>query len=492
MKPGPAGTGHRPEGHVMNTPVQSTLATLLPLILVAALLSPPVWAGDDAIAPAATRAADDASAEADTQAEAAAAEVPVEAAEPEAPARKFRFQHANMPYREVIERFARAADRPLLGAVEIDGEMTFFDPEPYTYEEALDTLNIFLGMQGYQLMESGRFLRVVTIDEIGMMPHPIRSGDAPTEGLRPGQIVTVVLPVRHVDATEAAKALLPMVSSYGHIAPLGRGMGVVVTDAVGAVERLREMLALIDRDDLADEQVKTIRLRHASARQVTEVLRGTVAQRRLIPGRDRQPPREVAGDLTATFDERTNAIILKGKPDHIVMAERLIEQLDQPEGPDGGAFRSYSLTSARAAEVVGTINALLGAGDRSRRDMIPRVVADEASNRVIVSGAADQMAMIEALVRELDEATTDDGGMRIIRLNAADAEQIARIVSSALSRRDDRGRQVQTVNVVADAGSNSLVIRGSAADIEQAMKLIEDLDTDTVQQGREIRVVQVR
>ena len=68
------------------------------------------------------------------------------------PPANIRFQFDGMPYADVVRQFAQMAGKPILGEVEVGGELTFFDSQPYTYQEALDTLNIILAMQGQMLV----------------------------------------------------------------------------------------------------------------------------------------------------------------------------------------------------------------------------------------------------------------------------------------------------------------------------------------------------
>ena len=84
-------------------------------------------------------------------------------------------------------------------------------------DEALDTLNIFLAMRGFYLKESGRFLQLVPSSQIPQMDVAIFRGlDQVDEAtVRPGEIVTVVLPLKFMDAAAAAKSVVRMVSTFG-------------------------------------------------------------------------------------------------------------------------------------------------------------------------------------------------------------------------------------------------------------------------------------
>src|SRR5436190_11193633 len=100
----------------------------------------------------------------------AGAPAPAATAEKASGAANIRFQFDGISYMDVVERFAQMANKPLLADTNIQGTLTFNDPNPYTYLEALDTLNLVLSMKGLMLVESGHYLRLVPFRELPAMP----------------------------------------------------------------------------------------------------------------------------------------------------------------------------------------------------------------------------------------------------------------------------------------------------------------------------------
>jgi type II secretory pathway component GspD/PulD (secretin) len=132
---------------------------------------------------------------------AAAAASPVAATTPApATARNIRFQFDGIPYTDVIERFSQMANKPLLSDTNVQGTLTYNDPNSYTYQEALDTLNVILAMKGVMLMESGSNLRLIPFRQLPSMPLRILRGSDPTGDVRQGEVVTVVLDVKAMSA----------------------------------------------------------------------------------------------------------------------------------------------------------------------------------------------------------------------------------------------------------------------------------------------------
>ncbi len=416
------------------------------------------------------------------------------------------FQFDGMPYADVVRRFAQMVRKPIIGDLNIEGELTFFDSEPYEYYEALDTLNVILEMRGFQLMETGRFLRLVPTDNISQMPLPIvRDPNSPGD-LRGGQIATVVLPLKYINADDIKDTIERMVSGYGAVSALAKGKGLVITDTMDNIQRIRGLLGVIDTDTLIEQQLRTHTLKHASARGIADVVNrlfGSESPKKTQydPKRKRSVPipHDPKDLVSATFDDRTNMLMLVGSSDRLALVEQLIEQLDTKDDQQGGDLRVFQLTNASASELARTLTEALpekqvGYDTKRKKPIMVKsgkIVADPSTNRLVVSAPVDQMPKIERLVMELDQAGVTAAGARVFPLKVADARQLQSIISSAVQKVDARGRRSSTLAVSADPRTNSLIVSGPTGDIEMAANLIAELDLARQADGREIHVVQL-
>ena len=434
---------------------------------------------------------------------------------------EIRFQFDGIPYNEVIRRFAQARGKPIVGDYHVEGTLTFFDPRPYTPDEAFDTLNLILAMKGHALVETERFVRVVPIKEYTKAPVRILQGWDDTGALRPGELATVMLPLKFMTAEDAVRVLMPVVSTFGSVAPLGTGRGIIVTDRAQNLQRLRLLLEELDAGTLSAETIlKTYKLKHASATDIQKVIENLFASAaqalsrmryirdkngRTVPNPNYgKPAPKGEDDLVVTADARTNTLFLSGPGEKIALAEQVVEQLDAISPEETGDMRVFDLKNARAEDLANTIQQLLPGGSDSRRRWPPsaggsgvesRVVADPNTNRLIVTASLDQITRIEELIRTLDQASEEVGGMRVFRLKVADARQLAEVVSSAVRRGTSsrsRERSAMTAAVSADTRTNSLIVSGQAADIQRAEQLITELDQPLDAQTRDIHVVPLK
>jgi type II secretion system protein D len=423
------------------------------------------------------------------------------------PERNIRFQFDGIPYAEVVRRFAQMSDKPLLGDLSIDGTLTFFDARPYTYQEAMDTLNLILEMKGYALQESGRFLRLMPLTDVAgrarVLPGAEDSGET-----RPGEIVTVVIPVRYVNAEDASKAVVRMVSPFGALSPMGTGKGIVITDRLENIQRIRGFIGMLDTETLVERQLRSYPLENAAARSVAESITNLFGPgktpRRMVWNQERRRyapgPEDPKDVITASYDDRSNLLLLIGSSDRLAMAEELVHRLDSEEAGQVDDVRVFSLKTARAEELAKTVLASvpsrqIGFDQKNKRPIMAKkatVVADKATNRLIVSGPIDEMARVEKLVKELDVASISVGGARVFPLQIADAQQLAPIVTNASVVIDPRGRRQAMLSVSAEPRTNSLIVAGAASDIQTAASLIEELDRRQDQDAREIHVISLK
>ncbi|HUU59517.1 MAG TPA: secretin N-terminal domain-containing protein, partial [Phycisphaerae bacterium] len=419
--------------------------------------------------------------------------------------RNIVFQYKDMPYVDVVRRFAETAGKPLIGDLNIEGSLTFFDAETYTYDEAFDTLNLVLSMRGYRLMEVGRYFQLVPLSQVPTAVRNFYTNPDATKGVRPGKVVTVLLPLKHMDPTDAAKLVVRKVSAFGSISPMPRGKGIILTDSVANIQWIRDFLNLLDTDEQTQRKMESVALKHASAAELAKTIENLFGYRAAMIRRYgvyragyEAKPVDASEIVNAVADARTNTIFLMGAGDQLAMAKSMAETLDREE-TESGDLKIFQLKNAKAEQLAKIISASLP--KRTVRDprgrttsvSVAQVVADPGGNRLIVSAPREQMVSVEKLIRDLDEKTTVVSEAKVFRLRFADARQLAGVVAAASGRKDPRGQVISRVAVSADARTNALVVAGAPGDIDLASEIIKELDQEIPEgkTSREIHVVHV-
>ena len=186
-----------------------------------------------------------------------------------------RFQFDGIPYSDVLERFAQMANKPLMADTNLQGTLTFNDSTAYSYQEALDTLNLMLSMKDMTLVESDHYLRLVPLKQLPQMPIKI------LRGLERRAIPGLARLSRSCWRSKTwTPKKLPKRSPRccpmpGSVAPMSRGHGVIVTDRLANIQRIRSLLTMIDTQTTAERQMKAFTLLHASGAVVADLINRT-------------------------------------------------------------------------------------------------------------------------------------------------------------------------------------------------------------------------
>ncbi len=430
---------------------------------------------------------------------------------PAKPARNIRFQFDGIPYSDVVERFSQMAGKPLLSDTNVVGTLTYDDPNAYNYTEALDTLNLMLAMKGVMLVEDGNNLRLVPFRQLPAMPLRIMRGMENVGDVRPNEVVTVVLDVKNLDAKEVADSVLPMLSNAGSVAALGRGRGLVVTDRLANIQRVRTLLNTIGTEQAADRQMKTYTLLNASGAIVSDLLNRTfgisTAPKRTTFNPNTKAMEVLPADpndyITSVYDEASRTLVLFGPNERLALAEDLINKFEQKDGT-GGDVRIYQPQTIKAEELATMIRqAIPGVAAANETGTAAatkaRVIADSAQNRLIVAAPLPgQLDQIEQLITKVDKGVVGALGVnaenplvpnrgqsvqltKIFRPRATEATNVTTILKQALTRKDKGGQASTTASVSYDPGSQSVVVTGSPGDLQTATDIVAQLETGSSQ-----------
>lgn len=438
---------------------------------------------------------------------------------PAASARNIRFQFDGIPYADVIERFAQMANKPLLAGTKPEGTLTYNDANAYTYAEALDTLNVILSMKGVMLVENANYLQLVPFKELPSMPLRLLRGTGANGDVRPGEVVTAVLDAKNVDSKEITESLTAMLSNAGSMAVLPRGRGIIITDRLANIQRIKTLLATIDIEAPAERQMKTYALQNTSGAIVADLLNRTFGVATAPKRQEFNPstkamvslPPDPNEYITAVYDDASRTMVLFGPRERIALAEELIAKFDSREGP-AGDVRIYYPTSMRAEELANIIRqAVPGVAEPKESATTSatkaRVIADEKQNRLIVaSPVSAQLEQIDLLVNRVDKGIVGNVGgtnnipyrtqtillTKVFRPRATEPKDFAAIITQALTRREPGGKAGTTASVTFDAASKSVVITGSPGDLQTASEILTQLETGTSQpQAMQTRFIEV-
>src|SRR5688572_26794814 len=122
----------------------------------------------------------------------------------------------------------------------------------------------------------------------------------------------------------------------------------------------------------------------------------------------------------------TNTLVISDRAANVARMMRIIERLDRAGDDDIDLVR---LENASAAEIVRVVNTLFAPGAAAQGGGDPssavKVVADDRTNSVLISGEQSQRLRMKALITHLDTPLEAGGDTQVRYLEYADAEELA-------------------------------------------------------------------
>ncbi|HSM92734.1 MAG TPA: type II secretion system secretin GspD [Anaeromyxobacteraceae bacterium] len=350
---------------------------------------------------------------------------------------------------DILEQASRWTCRNFIYTDEVArGKITLLSKTPVNADEAYAAFLATLSANNIAIYPSGRYYKLVRIGDAKKVPIPTFVGErSPTPALE--QPITKLIRLTSTDADQM-KGILG-----GFLSPQGADIQsippdvLIITDIGLNIRRLEKMVEAIDRPGMGD-QVRFIQLRWAPAKEIAEKLNQIFQQAGGAPGRGKR-----AGISAA------------------------------PGAPGG------------AAPAGGEVS-------------VSKIMAEERSNKLIVIADEKSFAKIQELVSQLDVPTAGEGGIHVVFLRNANAEDIAATLSALAqgksSARAPGGGAVPPqpagqpagpaagaarpggagattaevlsgeVKITADKSQNALVIQAGGSDFQAISRIIEKLD----------------
>ena len=273
------------------------------------------------------------------------------------------------------------------------------------------------------------------------------------------EIVTRLIPVQNVQATELVKILRPMSPQHGHVGAIADRNVIIISDHANNVERLRQVIR--ELDVLNDDEVVVRALEHAWAGSVVSILEQVAPEQMAKGAVGPQSIRIIA-------NERNNSLLLRGKPQPLSVVNDLIDKLDVPATAMSNT-QVIHLSYADATELAETLNQLVGGGAAGESDspLQTTIQADTGLNAIIARTNPRTMDEIFNIVKQLDTRRAQ------VLIEAAIAEVSVSDLFNAgaeTAAADERGRSVPAFNATLNGIIGALLGEGE-------METISPVDT---------------
>ncbi|HLP76143.1 MAG TPA: secretin N-terminal domain-containing protein [Candidatus Paceibacterota bacterium] len=316
-----------------------------------------------------------------------------------------RLNFRNAPIDLVLNYLSDAAGFIIELDTNVRGSVSVISSHPMTKDEAVDLLNSVLNRNGYAAIRSGERTLKIMDKAAAKLNNPVKIGNEPSSIPNNDEMVTQIIPIRYVEASQLVSDISPFVSSGATIIANQAGNSVIITDTQANIRHLVEIIKAIDSSAEDVTEVRVFKLRYADPTEMATLLAGLF------------PDQSGTAQSPIRFGNRGGG---RG-------------------GFPGGGFNPFA-----AAFGGGGNQSSGGQTDRIKKRNQVVAVADARTSSVVVTATKDLMEQIAEMVDQLDHQGKAQR-MEVIRINNADPSEVLSVlqdtVGASSSSRNSRSTQ---------------------------------------------------
>jgi general secretion pathway protein D len=290
----------------------------------------------------------------------------------------------------------------------VKAKVTVISANTLTPEEVYEVFLSVLQVHGYAAVRTGSVIKIVPEVNAKQGPLPISSK---TGKYAADELITKIIRLDHVPASQLVPILRPLVPQQGHLAAYNPTNTLIITDHAGNIKRLLNIIRGVDRPD--SDELEIIALKHASASELVRILNS------LNTG---GTAKDASKKVKLAADDRTNSILVTGDRASRLKIRATIGYLDTPLEDGGGNTHVIYLKYAKAENLVKILTGLKEQGAKAggstggvRGKKSPVKVTsgsvisqnaiiqgDEETNALIITADTNTVKNLKAVVRQLD------------------------------------------------------------------------------------------
>lgn len=414
--------------------------------------------------------------------------------------------------REVVHSLASALEINYLIDPRVEGQVTIRTTGKIPRRELFPIFNQILRSIGIAAVKVGEVYNIVPIADAKTRVIVTRSQLA--QMTADDLFVVELVRVRNIAAEEMANLLQPFITPGGDVIPYQRANFLIITDIATNVDRLREMIQLLDRDSFKDLKAKIFKVDNANIEELgAELL--AVLDTYGITGEAANERGVYAIPLV-----RLNSIAVLAFSENAFDAiSYWLNLLDVPPDEDSRrTVRVYNVQNAKAADLAMVLNELYGGGGgqgpggRGGRNepgfggLFGRASGGRLASggrAAAASGRLGSASQVGQAGGRAGRGAGGGGGVGGGRRGGGGARP-AGVLGGQPGRGGGGASSVvlaggagplsffkEEVRIVADEISNSLVVLATKQDYEEVRKVLRDLDVVPRQVVIEVLIAEI-
>ncbi len=322
----------------------------------------------------------------------------------------------------------------------------------------------------------------------------------------PQDVTVRVIPLKHIAADQVAREIEPLYDKMTGKAGNKTVVDVVADDRsnslivfsdvtdFGAIEKL---VAMLDTEEAQEKETRTFILTNADAADVAQQLedlnQSETTTSRYAYYFGSSPPSNPK-KLSVVADHRRNAVIVQAPPAQMDSLAKMIAELDQPISDDSLAPEIYPLKYVSATDIEDVLNELFlkktqqrtywdvffgdsdsdntGNQNVGRLYGKVRITSEPYSNAIIItSNSKENLAVIENVLKQLDQPSQAGESTLRIGLKFANAETVAKSLNILFAKNGS-----PALNPVAQQNQNNNNNNQTQSQQQQSAASLYDFD----------------
>ena len=329
------------------------------------------------------------------------------------------FNFADADLKDITEQMQKLTGINLIIGKGIKGKVTITAPTPITVGDAWKAYLTALEMNGYALVKSGAFYKVVSTRDIRYTPTKIYTGSYTPDT---DNYVMRILPLKNINSTEVTRSFRPFMSRYGRIIDIKQTNTIIVQDTGSNINRLTRLIKFIDVPG-HEEALQIIPVKYSSAQEIAklldQILKGKSSGK--FSSSKTKSPENISKIIA---EPRTNTIIAMANADGAKKLRNLIRKLDvKGISQNGGRVHVYYLNHGDAETLSKTLSSLVGGSSRTSSRLSTRrtsrlstsngstnalfnnqvkITADKDNNALVVTATQTDYLTLKNVIKKLD------------------------------------------------------------------------------------------
>jgi len=402
----------------------------------------------------------------------------------------YSLKYVDAPLDQILQFYSDLTGRTMIKSPGINATITLRGQTKLTRDEALEAITAVLAMNNVTLVPMGKkFFKVVQPTAARQEGLSI-SKELPEKGFASDDsLISQVVALKYIELADAQTVIQGLLHGYGKIQPFERINSLLITDTASNLQRIMEILELIDQPTELKVETRIYELKYAEAAKIAGRLNELISDSQAKEDKPRvatgapampTPPTPagvirgrvpvavetaeaaveaamaekgiIQGKVKIIADDRMNILIVISRPSNFIFFNKIVDALDRPVDPEV-IVRVVAMEYADAEQVAGILNEFIGVAKAETP-----AAAARAADGAPAEGQPAGARALEDFVRQRAAAEN-----RVAQ--AVGAEQAAKI-----------GQLSANTRILADKRTNSLLLMGPKGDIAALEDVIDKLD----------------